>query len=815
MQNTLKRLIAPVRYLRRYKNPFWRWVDMLDRANLWEITVQLYGVDILNGHDTLNSMIAMCNKIMYSALVPVSQSFHLQFIQWEGELQHAELISNTLKLHKVNDMETLEARVFSLRKVCARAKTSKDPEVEDVVEVDEVGEDPIFPEIAESDTSPVKRLESIRKKQDIMKHSPSENKSLFESLQALTHRSLGSKNMCDITDLVESPCPVNFSIPDSFMRKYSNGSTIDGFGLSAMEDHVQCSPPNLQASKSTDSDSVYSNNVITELSFPFRYNPLETIVSLTKEVVEAKLAINPEAWIKSHFLTSVWEMFHFGEEKIGNFVIAPNYLKDKEEEPSLDIFFWSGSSENLNFYACPINRKGNVFLLHESNNTFPSLVSLVAFYAFNSTDDLPVLLQSPCLTELIPTIALPSNITLQELYIIRILEYNPECWLTQEDFGESEVGSEVGSFIIHEDLYRDCVKLYVRVDTPYGLRVDSFEISVFENCFGLLNSMHRFASIASLISHYCCWPTDDISCLLKIPTFDLPDNDTTHSMHLISKMIEEVYIARDLSLHPQSWYIPNTNPNSIISKLMNQPKKTFAVVEYEDKYKLILIYQTGEPPIQYTINKLNSEFSIQIMNSWFPSLPLLIAYLCCNQCAFLQFQLSVPKFTQIDIKDVTVKPQNSIDTFQELNFIRSVQRKSGKINKQRQSVQGGRGTKQAFEYMQELVIQMTQNPDFWSSSDIPEAIDRLTQRSYRSFMVVHSSQVGGDPILLVRDDDRNPSSVAQFRIYQSKTGTCGFKRKAYIYSTLPAMLAQCCCVVDEDLPFMLSYERSDFDQSSC
>ena len=826
MQNTLKRFIAPVRYLRRYNNPFWKWVEKLDRVNLWESTVELYSVDVENGHETLNSMIVMCKRIMYSAQIPVSEKFHLQFCNWEGELQKAELISQTLKLHKITDMLTLEARIFSLRKVGSRSQKAKlrlNPGIEDTEDIDEVTEYPPFSEIQDPNSTPVKMFVSICKKQDRIKSSSSESKSLFDSLHALTQQSIGSLNMhgihgsLDELSAINQPSsPVNVLIPDSFKRKYSHGDTLSAPFINPVG--TQSIAPILQVSKLTESDTLYSKNVVSELRFPFKGNPLETIVGLTQEVVEAKLAINPEAWIKPYFLTSVWEMFHFGEEKIGNFVIAPNYLRGKDEEPSLDIFFWSGIQDNPSLYACQINREKDVFFLHESDNTFPSLVSLVAFYAFNLTDDLPAILKSPCITELVPSIDLPCSITLQELYIIQILEYNPECWLTQNEFDGSELRSEVGSFIIYENLYSDFVKLYVRADTQLGLRVDSYEISMFENGLGLVNSKHQFASLASLISHYSCWPTEDLCCLLKIPTFDLPENDTVNSMHLISSMVEEVYIARDLSLHPDSWYIPNTNPDSIVSKLMDQPIKTFTVVEYEKKYKLMLRYPIKESPIQsYNIIQSNSEYSIFQLTTWFPSLPLLIAYLCRNECTFLPVQLSVPKFTPIDIKNnITAKFQSPIDSFPEENFLRNVRRKSGKINLvARQSQLSLRSTKRSFEYMQQLVIKMTENPDFWSCSDISEAMERIILRQYRSFMVVHSSGSRECPLLLVRNNEKNPMSVAQFKIYQSKSGTCGFMRDTFIYSSLTSLLAQCCCVVDTDLPFLLFYERCAFDQSSC
>ena len=834
MDNTLRRLAAPVRYLRRYKNPFWRWVCKLDRANLWERTVEIYGVDIQNGHETLNSMIVMCKRIMYSAKVSVSEKFHEQFSEWEEGLQLAELVPDTLKLHKVTNMATLETRIFSLRRVGARSqkKSSLDTEIgeigniddiNDIDDIDEAGEYLPFSVMPESDTTKDQKLVSIRKKQDRIKPSTSESRSLLDSLHALTQQSIDSQNLPgvfparrqveDEFSVSEEPAsPVNFLIPDSFKRKYSHENSLTEPSSRPLA--ATSLAPILQALNTKESDAFCSRNMVPELSFPFKGNPLETIVNLTQEVVEAKLSINPEAWIKPHFLTSVWEMFHFGEEKIGNFVIAPNYLKDKEEEPSLDIFFWSGSPDNPSFYACPINRKEHGFFLHESNNTFPSLVSLVAFYAFNLTDDLPVLLQHPYLTELVPSFALPNSITLQELYIIRILEYNPEYWLTQNEFDGSELRNEVGSFIIHENLNSDLLQLYVR--THVGLRIDSFEINVFENGYGLVNSEHRFASLASLISHYCCWLTEDICCLLKIPTFDLPENDIVASMQLISEMVEEVYIARDLSLHPQSWYVPNTKPEFIETSLLDQPVKTFIVVEYENKYNLMLKYQTRDPPIQlYSIIKSNSEYSINTLNIWFPSLPLLIAYLCRNKSALLPLQLSVPKFTPVDVKMITAKASNPVDSFPEENFLRNV-RKSGKINKvQRQFQSTLTSTKQSFDYMQQLIIKMTENQGFWSSSNMTEALERIRLREYRSFIVAYTSKRQDSPVLLVRNEENNPCGIAQFKIYQSNSGTCGFKENTLTYSSLPALLAQCCCVVDTDLPFLLSYERAAFDKSSC
>ncbi|KAI6657572.1 hypothetical protein LOD99_315 [Oopsacas minuta] len=745
MEGTLKRFTAPVRYLRRYTNPFWKWADRLEVENIWDMTLELYDAKPPKEHDIIHSMICMCKKIKHTSRTPVSEDFHSRFYLWEVAIKEANLIHDTLKLHKISDMETLESRLYSLLTVSSRCDKGFTHRSSASLEMMRQ-KNSASPDSLEFSTSPVKRLASIQTNQDNLrvKPLPKEVKSMFESLNALTKQSIFaespygfSKPHDDVMfegeislpddNLATNP-PVSLTIPDSFRRKYSS-EMFDNLNSQNLTSniHTPSLPSIQQSSVSSKQDLFLKSTIPDQLKFPYNSNPLETILKLTQEIVEAKLSLKPEAWLLRHFLTSTWEMFHFGEETIGNFIIAPNYLRDENEEPSLDIFFWSGNPANLSFYACPIHRDKNGFFLHESEHKFGSLVSLVTHYIFNLTEDIPVLLQHPYLTELIPSCDLPDSITVQEMYLIRILEYHPECWLTQDKFDESNLENLLGAFIIHEDLSRDVVKLYVKVDMYYGLKVESFEINTFDRGFGLVNSTCRFVSFASLLAHYCCWPTQDIPCLLKIPICLLPENDTVDTMQLITNIVEEVYIARDLSLHPHSWFQQNTKSDdqALALSLSSKPLKTFIVYQYKDTYALMLNYPKQESPIQsYNIVKSDQEFAITPCQTWFPSLPLLIAYHCRNEDQLIPL-LSIPKFTSADLETTLIA---SVDEDSQPS-LHKIGRKSVKLDSMhRRSSNFINSPKALFELMQQLVITFTENPTVWKCSNASEAIERIRQQ---------------------------------------------------------------------------------------
>lgn len=756
MSDTIKRLTA--RYLKRYTNPFWRWADKLSAENIWEKTKDVYGVDILEEHETIYSIVCMCKKKLDPTKRPISDEFHQRFIVWEGALQKAGLISDTLKLHNAPDMLILESRLNTLVTVAARCERKR----------------------------PMTKLPTIRKNPEVIhKTSVTEVKSMTESLNALNRQFLVPQDVSlefDSQRTCYSPLsPVDIEIPPSFKRNYPTS-------------FKSITPSLLLEITSPSDEDTYLPDATPGLTFPYKCNPLETILNLTKEIVETKLSLKPEAWVSPHFLISTWEMFHFGEEMIGNFIVAPNFLKGEDEEPSLDLFFWSGNPAHPSFYACPIHRDADGFFLHTSKLSFTSLVSLITHYIFNLTEDIPVLLQHPYLTQLIPRFNLPDLVTLQEKYLIRILEYYPECWLIQEEFDENKIDNLQGAFVIHEDLSRDFVQLHMKMQTTQGFRIESFEIVKFEEGFGLSHGQCRFPSLAALLAHYCCWPKDNLPYLLRLPISTLPEDDTTNKMQNITQMVEEIYIARNLSLHPNCWLLPNTKPDDVdIQRLSTQSFNSFVVAQYKNTYTLKLHYQDS-PIKSYNIVKSDGTFSIGYSKTVFPSLPLLIAYYCRNETDVIPL-LPIPQFTPGNFQ--TEPPHQGTSPFP-FNLARRSMRLSDKF---RQSTRYP--SKSIFKYMQQLIMAFKENPTTWNCADESVAIKNLRTQAYKSFNVVLGSFGKNECYLFVRNNPDCPEKFDKFTIYQSNTGNCGFNKDKYSYSSLTALLAQCCCIQDENLPFIL------------
>ena len=769
MTDTMKRLTARVRYLKRYTNPFWRWADKLSAEDIWDKTKDVYGVDQLEEEETIYSIVCMCKKKLDPTKRPVSEEFHQRFSDWDAALVKAGLISDTLKLHNASDMMILESRLNTLVMVAARCERKRS----------------------------MGRLPAVRKNPEVKaKRSNTEFKSMTESLNALTRQSLVSQNTlvmnlpdddsqeCMESDSVRTTCtplsPVDFEIPPSFKRNYPTSFRSATPALA------------LVMSASSDEDTFLSDTSLG-LTFPYKSNPLDTILDLTKEIVETKLSLKPEAWISPHFLISTWEMFHFGEEMIGNFMVAPNFLKDEDEKPSLDLFFWSGNPSHPSFYACPIHRDAEGFFLHVSLLRFKSLVSLITHYIFNLTEDIPVLLQHPYLTQLIPSFNLPDVVTLQEKYLIRILEYHPECWLTQDEFDENKVNNLQGSFVIHEDLSKDLVKLHVKMQTTQGFEIESFEINKFEEGFGLSNGDCRFPSLAALLAHYCCWQKDNLPCL-KIPISTLPENDTTTKMQGITQMVEEIYIARNLSLHPNCWLLQNTKPDDVdIQTLSTQSLNSFIVAQYNNTYTLKLHYQDS-PVKSYNIVKSDGTFSIGYSVPAFPSLPLLIAYYCRNETDVIPL-LPMPQFTPGNFQTGPPLQEESLSSFKRSNRsvrLSTIHRKSTR-----------KPSKSVFYRMQQLIMAFKENTTTWSCPCESFAIEKLRVQEYKSFIVVLAPWGKNECYLFVRNNPESPQSFDKFTIYQSDAGNYGFNKDKYTYSSLPCLLAQCCCIQDENLPFIL------------
>ena len=781
MSGSLKRIVAPLRHLRRYNDPFWRWVDRLEKARVWYTTMNLYGVQ---EHKNLHSIISLSKKVTVPARVNISEEFHAQFAEWTEELERIHLTPDTLKLHNIDNMNLLESRLYHLKTMSSRTGKFSSFDIEESFKLNE-------DKLKETDGSNIDKestdgLISMRKKASNKRNSIIiEKKYSADSVAGI---------LAAPTRAPPPPTAVNLiEVPATFSRMHSSECEsiykIRELGSFNFENDLVFSSPLTQTE--------------TDLQFPYRGDPFEVTMSASKELVMAKLSLYPEAWLLKHFYVSIWEMFNFGEETIGNFIIAPNFLKDEDEFPSLDLFVWSGEPDAPTFYAFPIVRNQNGFSVIESENSFSSLASLVAHYSFNLTEDLPVLLKHPYLTTLVPTFSPPPNLTLQETYLIHVLECTTENWLTQSEVNlETFKNASLGAFKVQENLNKGLAKLFVNISKGDEKELRLYEINAYDDGLGLSHSEMRFPTLASLISYYCCWDVD-IPCQLKYTHSSLTESETTHRMLDISNMAEEVYIARALTLTPQSWYCQEANPDDVTlrTKLLDQPIGNFIVTEFGSVYTLLVRSSTDKecPIISFQIEKNGSNFTIQGLSNLFPSIPLLMGYLCCNPSGLLAFLLSIPRVAS-DSHSKIIRSKSSFCTSEEFRRS-SVGRRSNWLSKKHKECST---SFRPDDKLQHFVSALTRNPNTWRFSEISRAMKQVKQLEYRSFVVTPSSSFR-EHMLLVRTKEFDPAVIELFTIYQSETGTCGFKEENLAYFGLEMLLAHSCCIKVDELPFILNF----------